>query len=106
MFDFLILCAVLLLKAPSKWKKVHVAKWVDEVCDEFEIDPEEVKELKLLNGAGLSCLPKEDWLRRSRQGDFMFMKWNELIKRSSGLDKKTEASNSVLDTLPVKSKGW
>lgn len=96
---------ILLLTVPSKWKKARVAKWVDEVCDEYEIDPEEVKELKLLNGAGLASLPKEDWLRRSRQGDFMFMKWNELFKRLSGLNEQTRPSNSEIDTLHAKSEG-
>ena len=78
---------------------------MDEVCDEYEIDQEEVKELKLLNGAGLSCLPKEDWIRRSRQGDFMFMKWNELVQRLSGLSEQTRPSTSDKDTLLAKSKG-
>lgn len=78
---------------------------MDDVCDEYEIVHEEVQELKLLNGAGLSCLPKEDWLRRSRQGDFMFMKWNELVKTLSGMNEKTSASNSEFDTLPIKTKG-
>lgn len=96
---------ILLLTVPSKWKKAQVAKWVDEVCDEYEIDQEEVKELKLLNGAGLTCLPKEDWIRRSRQGDFMFMKWNELVQRLSGLKKQTTPSNSEMDTSHAKSEG-
>lgn len=78
---------------------------MDEVCDEYEIDQEEVKELKLLNGAGLTCLPKEDWIRRSRQGDFMFMKWNELVQRLSGLKKQTIPSNSEMDTSHAKSEG-
>lgn len=82
-----------------------MAKWVDEVCDEFEIDLEDVKELKLLNGAGLSCLPKEDWIRRSRQGDFMFMKWNDLVERPSGLNEQTRPSTSDMDPLHAKSKG-
>ena len=77
---------------------------MDEVCDEFEIDQEDVKELKLLNGAGLSCLPKEDWLRRSRQGDFMFMKWNELVQELSGLKEQTRPSALGMDTLHAKSK--
>ena len=96
---------ILLLTDPFKWKKARVAKWVDDVCDEYEIDQEDVKELKLLNGAGLSCLPKEDWIRRSRQGDFMFMKWNELVQKRSGLKEQTRHSTLDMDTLHAKSKG-
>ena len=104
LYAFLIR-ATFFLKDPSKWKKAQVAKWVDDVCDEYEIDPKEVQELKSLNGAGLTDLPKEDWLRRSCQGDFMFMKWNSMVKNLSGMKQETKPSNSESDYLPIKSNG-
>ena len=64
---------------PGKWTKLQVAKWIDSICDEYEIDKEEVADLKRSNGKGLDLLDKEDWIRRSpTQGDLLFKLWRQL----------------------------
>ena len=63
-----------------------MGKWVDSLCEEFEIEVGDVSELKTLNGKGLNRLCKEDWERRSpKQGDLFFNMWIKLkSERSSG----------------------
>ncbi|XP_028397256.1 uncharacterized protein LOC114521065 isoform X2 [Dendronephthya gigantea] len=71
---------------PERWTKAEVVKWIDSICDEYEIEKEEVVDLKRSNGKGLDLLKKEDWLRRSpTQGDMLYELWKQL---------KTEGSNS------------
>lgn len=64
---------------PEKWTKLQVAKWIDSICDDYEMDKEEVIDLKKANGRGLDTLDKEDWLRRSpTQGDLLYKLWKQL----------------------------
>lgn len=61
---------------PEKWTKLQVAKWIDSICDEYEIDEKEVINVKQANGKGLDLLDKDDWLRRSpTQGDLLYQLW-------------------------------
>lgn len=71
-------------KSPQNWKKTDVIRWIDEVCDKYEIDNFDVSELKTLSGAGLMKLNHEDWIRRSpKQGDLFYNLWNELLQTAS-----------------------
>ena len=64
-----------------------MSEWIDSICDDYEIDKEEVADLKRSNGKGLNLLDKDDWLRRSRtQGDLLYKLWRQL---------KTEKSSDV-----------
>lgn len=57
-----------------------MAAWVDKVSTTFEIAEADVIKLKMLNGAGLQLLKKEDWIRRSpNQGDLFYNLWVELV---------------------------
>ncbi|PFX32713.1 uncharacterized protein LOC111347295 isoform X2 [Stylophora pistillata] len=65
---------------PRKWKKAKVIQWIDDVCEEYEIDGSDVLKLKTISGAGLTKLTRQDWIERSpNQGDFFFNLWTELI---------------------------
>ncbi|KAK2568543.1 hypothetical protein P5673_006462 [Acropora cervicornis] len=69
---------------PQGWNKDRVIKWIDEICDEYEIDPNDVSNLKTLSGRGLMKLKREDWIGRSpKQGDLLYNLWQELPKTSA-----------------------
>ena len=69
---------------PERWTKAQVVKWIDGICDEYEIEKEEVIDLKKSNGKGLDLLKKEDWLRRSPvHGDMLYELWKQLKTQRS-----------------------
>ena len=69
---------------PQGWNKDRVIKWIDDVCDEYEIDPNDVSNLKTLSGRGLMKLKRKDWIGRSpKQGDLLYNLWHELSATSA-----------------------
>lgn len=69
---------------PQGWNKDRVIKWIDGICDEYEIDPNDVSNLKTLSGRGLMKLRREDWIGRSpKQGDLLYNLWQELQQTSA-----------------------
>ena len=69
---------------PQDWNKDRVIKWIDEICDMYEIDPDDVSYLKTLLGQGLMELKRKDWIGRSpKQGDLLYNLWQELPKTSA-----------------------
>ncbi|KAJ7365318.1 hypothetical protein OS493_005422 [Desmophyllum pertusum] len=84
-------------KGPQKWKKAEVVKWINEVCEMYEIDEGDVSKLKTLSGAGLNQLDRQDWIERSpNQGDFFFKLWIKLTKTS----QETDVSDITKSPLP------
>lgn len=64
-----------------------MVKWINEVCEMYEIDEGDVSKLKTLSGAGLNQLDRQDWIERSpNQGDFFFKLWIKLTKTSQETD--------------------
>jgi hypothetical protein len=76
---------------PEKWTRGQVTQWIDSIRDEYELDEEEVADLRKANGKGLEMLDKDDWLRRSpAQGDLFYKLWKQLKvgKSSDGEDSQ------------------
>ena len=68
-------------------------QWINEVCDEYEIERDEVSELKTLSGAGLMKLKRQDWKERSpKQGDLFFNLWTELLQTAQKSEVHTTKS--------------
>lgn len=84
--------------APDKWKKAQVKQWIDEVCEEYEIEEEDVSMLKTVSGRGLAKLTRQDFKERCpKQGDLIFTLWKELLKKSTeelGSDSAKSSPNS------------
>lgn len=85
-------------KAPQKWKKAQVVQWINEVCEIYEIEEDDVSKLKTLSGGGLMKLKRQDWMERSpNQGDLFFNLWTELLEKSAqerGSDSTKSSPNS------------
>ena len=75
-----------------------MVKWVYNVCEQFEIEKEDVSKLTTLSGAGLMKLKRQDWLERCpAQGDLFFNLWTELLEQSAwerGSDATKSPPNS------------
>lgn len=74
-----------------------MVQWIDDVCEEYEIEKDEVSALKTLSGAGLMKLTRQDWKERSPiQGDLLFNLWTELLQKTqeSGVDTTKSPPNS------------
>ena len=73
------------------------------MCEEYDIDKNDVLRLSTLNPKILNELPKDDWIRRSEYGDFLFEKWStgqECLfqknqKCETGIDWLTIADNNL-----------
>lgn len=94
----LMFFTLILHVAPQKWKKAQVVKWIYNVCEQFEIEKEDVSKLTTLSGAGLMKLKRQDWLERCpAQGDLFFNLWAELLEQSAwerGSDATQSPPNS------------
>lgn len=70
--------------APDKWNKAQVKQWINEVCEECEIEEDDVSMLKTLSGAGLAHLTRQDFKERCpKQGDLIFTLWKRLLNKST-----------------------
>lgn len=73
-----------------------MSEWIDSICDDYEIDKEEVVDLKRSNGKGLNLLDKDDWLRRSRtQGDLFYKLWRQLKTEKSSDVRKSQKQGII-----------
>lgn len=82
---------------PQKWKKARVVRWINKICEDYEIDDDDVSKLKTLSGPGLMKLKRQDWIERSpNQGDLFHNLWMELLDTSvdSGVDATKSPPNS------------
>lgn len=71
-------------------------QWINEVCEEYEIEKDEVSELKTLSGAGLMKLKRQDWKERSpKQGDLFFNLWTEMLQSTQKSEVHTTKSPPV-----------
>ena len=77
---------------PELWNKLQVTNWISEICQSFEIEEDEVSDLKGQNGKALDSLPKEDWIRRSKHGDLFYNEWQKL--KGSEHKQKEEGKSS------------
>ena len=70
--------------APDKWSKAQVKQWIDDVCEECEIEEDDVSMLKTISGVGLAHLTRQDFKERCpKQGDLMFNLWKKLLNKST-----------------------
>ena len=84
--------------APDKWNKAQVNQWINDVCEECEIEEDDVSMLKTLSGAGLAHLTRQDFKERCpKQGDLIFTLWKKLLNKSTeepGSDSAKSPPNS------------
>lgn len=84
--------------APEKWNKAQVKQWINDVCEECEIEEDDVSMLKTLSGAGLAHLTRQDFKERCpKQGDLIFTLWKKLLNKSTeepGSDSAKSPPNS------------
>ena len=84
--------------APDKWNKAQVNQWINDVCEECEIEEDDVSMLKTLSGSGLAHLTRQDFKERCpKQGDLIFTLWKKLLNKSTeepGSDSAKSPPNS------------
>ena len=81
------------MNQPESWNKLQVTTWISKICKDFEIEEDEVSNLKGQNGRGLDSLPKGDWKERSKHGDLFYNEWQKL--KSTGSQHKQEEKTTV-----------
>ena len=83
---------------PVSWNKQQVTEWILKVCQECEIDEDEISSLKGQNGKGLETLERVDWIERSQNhGDIFFRQWQilkeEHFKKTGEGDVNVDANS-------------
>ena len=57
-----------------------MAAWVEQMCNEYELDKQDIASFQKLSGAALHRLKRSDWIERSsEQGDVLYNLWSDMI---------------------------
>ena len=76
--------------------------WIETICEDYEIEKDDVSKLMSMNGKGLNKLREKDWIRRSpEQGEVLFLMWNDLKEEWSNnqTNKKEETKTGMYSCI-------
>ena len=82
---------------PVLWNKQQVTEWIVKVCQECEINEDEISSLKGQNGKGLETLHRVDWIEKSQKHGLIFFRQWQTLKEEHF--KKTGEGDVNVDAI-------